>query len=59
MIAMFADRCGARLLSNFAPPIRTLKILLDPYRPELYYMRGRGPKWHARHDPAPASAEAH
>jgi len=22
----------------------------DFYRPELHYMRGRGPKWHARHD---------
>jgi hypothetical protein len=23
--------------------------VLNPYRPELYYMRGPGPKWHARH----------
>lgn len=22
-----------------------------PYRPELHYMRGRGPKWHAKHRP--------
>ena len=22
--------------------------LRDPYRPELYYMRGPGPKWHAK-----------
>ncbi|NEU96459.1 hypothetical protein FNJ47_11605 [Bradyrhizobium sp. UFLA 03-164] len=21
----------------------------DPYRPELHYMRGPGPKWHAKH----------
>lgn len=21
----------------------------DPYRPELHYMRGRGPKWYAKH----------
>jgi len=21
----------------------------DDYRPELHYMRGRGPKWHAKH----------
>lgn len=21
----------------------------DPYRPEQHYMRGPGPKWHARH----------
>jgi hypothetical protein len=29
------------------------QALLDPYRPELHYMRGPGPKWHAKHDPAP------
>src|SRR5262249_55282110 len=23
--------------------------LLDPYRPELHYMRGPGPKWYAKH----------
>jgi hypothetical protein len=23
--------------------------LCDPYRPERHYMRGPGPKWHARH----------
>jgi hypothetical protein len=23
--------------------------MFDPYRPELYYMRGPGPKWQARH----------
>jgi hypothetical protein len=27
-----------------------LKDLSDPYRPELHYMRGPGPKWHAKHD---------
>jgi hypothetical protein len=30
-----------------------LQVLLDlarnPYRPELHYMRGPGPKWHAKH----------
>jgi hypothetical protein len=26
-----------------------------PYRPELHYMRGPGPAWHARHDGARAS----
>ena len=24
--------------------------LTDSYRPELHYMRGPGPKWHAKHD---------
>jgi hypothetical protein len=31
-----------------------LKAGLDPYRPELHYMRGPGPKWHAKHDGTPA-----
>jgi hypothetical protein len=31
-----------------------LRDLLDPYRPEQHYMRGPGPKWHAKHDGAPA-----
>jgi hypothetical protein len=29
---------------------RTLtRDLSDPYRPELHYMRGPGPKWRAKH----------
>jgi hypothetical protein len=24
---------------------RLMKCLFDPYRPELHYMRGPGPKW--------------
>lgn len=39
----------ADLLHNLA------KALFDPYRPELHYMRGPGPKWHAKHDPRRAS----
>jgi hypothetical protein len=37
----------------------------DPYRPELHYMRGPGPKWRAKHGIAesgtqgPASAPTH
>ena len=26
-----------------------IAIASDPYRPELHYMRGPGPKWHAKH----------
>ena len=26
-----------------------LKGFFDPYRPELHYMRGPGPKWRERH----------
>jgi hypothetical protein len=27
---------------------RTFEDAFDPYRPELHYMRGPGPKWHAK-----------
>ena len=36
--------------------IQTL-IHFDEYRPELHYMRGPGPKWHAKHDLAFASLD--
>jgi len=39
---------------DLADFVRTFKTLFDPYRPELHYMRGPGPAWHAKHDPAPA-----
>jgi hypothetical protein len=42
----------ADLLQNLA------RGLFDTYRPELHYMRGPGPKWHAKHDRAPADFEA-
>ena len=28
---------------------RLTASLLDPYRPELHYMRGPGPKWREKH----------
>jgi hypothetical protein len=28
---------------------RLIQSASDPYRPELHYMRGPGPKWHAKH----------
>ncbi len=44
------------VLAEIADLFRNLtKTLLDPYRPELHYMRGPGPKWHAKHAPAPVS----
>jgi hypothetical protein len=43
---------------DLADLVRTLKAMLDPYRPELHYMRGPGPAWHAKHDPAPAPSRA-
>jgi hypothetical protein len=29
--------------------LRTFGHAFDSYRPELYYMRGPGPKWYAKH----------
>ena len=31
---------------------KVLKGLFDPYRPELHYMRGPGPKWREKHGDA-------
>jgi hypothetical protein len=33
-----------------------LRRLHDPYRPELHYMRGPGPKWREKHSQVYASA---
>jgi hypothetical protein len=35
---------------------RFVHDLFDPYRPELHYMRGPGPKWHAKHNPVRTDA---
>ncbi len=52
----FAGRREApRLAADIADLVRTLKTLFNPYRSELHYMRGPGPKWRAKHAPAPAS----
>ena len=45
----------AAALAEFA---RLFRSLVDPYRPELHYMRGPGPKWHAKHGTRPAEAPA-
>lgn len=50
-----AGRRRAGLMADLGDLVRTLAQGLDPYRPELHYMRGPGPKWHAKHDRAPAS----
>ena len=31
---------------------RLVAAARDPYRPELHYMRGPGPKWREKHAPA-------
>jgi hypothetical protein len=42
---------GARALRLGEGMTHALHALVrfDAYRPELYYMRGPGPKWHAKH----------
>jgi hypothetical protein len=43
----------AGLIDAFSNLNRTLMTGFGSYRPELHYMRGPGPKWHAKNDPAP------
>ena len=31
---------------------KTFETLFHPYRPERHYMRGPGPRWHAKHGQA-------
>jgi hypothetical protein len=46
------------LAADLADLVQSLaRGLFDSYRPELHYMRGPGPKWHAKHDRAPAAFE--
>jgi hypothetical protein len=42
-------RKTAEIVSDFASVVHNL--IMDGYRPELHYMRGPGPKWHAKHQP--------
>jgi hypothetical protein len=51
-----SGRTAPPLAAELADILRQLKSLFDPYRPELHYMRGPGPKWHAKHRPAAAEA---
>jgi hypothetical protein len=44
-------------LNSIATKWQTLiRVAVDPYRPELYYMRGPGPKWRAKHQARRQSA---
>jgi hypothetical protein len=38
-----------RLNTIIAHTRALLGLVADPYRPELHYMRGPGPKWRAKH----------
>jgi hypothetical protein len=46
------------LTGDFSELMRALKTLVDPYRPEEHYMRGPGPKWHAKHDRITVDSES-
>jgi hypothetical protein len=43
--------------SCLADFVLAFKALFDPYRPERHYMRGPGPKWHAKHNAACADCD--
>ena len=46
---LFASHAPQRVLGATARRWRRLTTsLFDPYRPELHYMRGPGPKWRAK-----------
>jgi hypothetical protein len=40
---------SVRGLPMAAGLVGVLSALFDPYRPELHYMRGPGPKWREKH----------
>jgi len=39
---------GHNISNSIRELARTFRRAFDPYRPELHYMRGPGPKWHAK-----------
>jgi len=41
--------CLDALAAACAEFVRAFKAVFDSYRPERHYMRGPGPKWHAKH----------
>jgi hypothetical protein len=47
---LFATAAAGRSLDVAVQQWRWLRApLVDPYRPELHYMRGPGPKWREKH----------
>jgi hypothetical protein len=46
---------ASRLIQNFADLM--LIMLFTSYRPELHYVRGPGPRWHAKNDQRGASLD--
>lgn len=51
MLSSVLGRVLERALGRAIDPVAAaLREMLDPYRPELHYMRGPGPKWRERHE---------
>jgi hypothetical protein len=48
---------GRSLTDTIRELSRAFACLRDDYRPELHYMRGPGPKWHAKRYGSGISAE--
>ena len=48
-VAVDAIFAGADLLAVVEIWRKLKKAIFDPYRPELHYMRGPGPKWREKH----------
>jgi hypothetical protein len=62
---IFLDQCGSELDRGLRHLRTETKLWLslwrrcfDPYRPELHYMRGPGPRWREKHRRALASERA-
>ncbi len=66
-MSAFSDSYVSRVLLATPPQGRGLDVvmrrwrwlrtsLFDPYRPELHYMRGPGPKWRTKHARSVGSA---
>ena len=55
---MAPAQIAATAATRIAARTRSLtQYLFDSYRPERHYMRGPGPKWHAKHgETLPANA---
>jgi hypothetical protein len=55
-----SDRKPGNALSELGTLLHDVASrILDPYRPELHYMRGPGPKWRAKHVPGGRDAGSH
>ena len=46
------NSCLDAIAAACAEFVVVFKALFDPSRPEQHYMRGPGPKWHAKHSAA-------